>query len=27
LPWLKAEAHDVPLDVILSDEGLAWSAL
>ena len=27
LPWLKAEAHDVPLDVILTDEGLAWSAL
>ena len=26
LPWLNAEAHDVPLDVILSDEGLAWSA-
>ena len=23
----KAEDHDVPLDVILSDEGLAWSAL
>jgi 5-formyltetrahydrofolate cyclo-ligase len=27
LPWLKAEAHDVPLDVILCDEGLAWSAV
>ena len=24
LPWLQAEPHDVPLDVILTDEGLAW---
>lgn len=27
LPWLKAEPHDVPLDAILTDEGLAWSRL
>lgn len=26
VPWLKAEAHDVPLDAILTDEGLAWQA-
>jgi len=25
LPWLKPEAHDVPLDTVLCDEGLAWS--
>ena len=24
LPWLSPEAHDVPLDTVLSDEGLAW---
>ncbi|GMV48395.1 MAG: 5-formyltetrahydrofolate cyclo-ligase [Pseudomonadota bacterium] len=24
VPWLEAEAHDVPLDAILTDEGLAW---
>ncbi len=24
VPWLQAEAHDVPLDAIVSDEGLAW---
>ena len=24
VPWLDAEAHDVPLDTILTDEGLAW---
>ena len=24
LPELQAEAHDVPLDAILSDEGVAW---
>jgi 5-formyltetrahydrofolate cyclo-ligase len=24
VPWLEAEAHDVPLDVMLSDEGVAW---
>ena len=26
LPWLEAEAHDVPLDTVLTDEGLAWQA-
>ncbi len=26
LPWLQAEAHDVPLDTVLTDEGLAWPA-
>ena len=26
LPWLDAEAHDVPLDTVLTDEGLAWQA-
>ncbi|MBI5721815.1 MAG: 5-formyltetrahydrofolate cyclo-ligase [Burkholderiales bacterium] len=24
VPWLDAEAHDVPLDAILTDEGPAW---
>ena len=24
LPWLKAEPHDVPLDVMLTDEGVHW---
>ena len=24
LPWLEAEPHDVPLDTVLTDEGLAW---
>ena len=24
LPWLAAEPHDVPLDAVLTDEGLAW---
>ena len=24
VPWLEAEPHDVPLDAILTDEGLAW---
>ena len=24
LPWLEAEPHDVPLDAVLTDEGLAW---
>jgi 5,10-methenyltetrahydrofolate synthetase len=24
VPWLQAEPHDVPLDAILTDEGLAW---
>jgi 5,10-methenyltetrahydrofolate synthetase len=24
LPWLKAEPHDVPLDAVLTEEGVAW---
>ncbi len=24
VPWLQGEAHDVPLDAILTDEGVAW---
>ena len=24
LPWLQPEPHDVPLDAVLTDEGLAW---
>jgi 5-formyltetrahydrofolate cyclo-ligase len=24
VPWLQAEAHDVPLDAVLTDEGVAW---
>ncbi len=24
VPWLEAEAHDVPLDAMLTDEGLHW---
>jgi 5,10-methenyltetrahydrofolate synthetase len=24
VPWLKAEPHDVPLDAILNEEGVAW---
>ncbi len=24
VPWLEPEPHDVPLDAVLSDEGLAW---
>ena len=24
LPWLAAEPHDVPLDAILNEEGVAW---
>ena len=24
VPWLEAEPHDVPLDAIVNDEGLAW---
>ena len=24
VPWLAAEAHDVPLDAVLTDEGCAW---
>ena len=26
VPWLTAEPHDVPLDAVLSDEGLDWRA-
>lgn len=26
VPWLKAEAHDVPLGAILTDEGVVWDA-
>ena len=26
VPWLAAEAHDVPLDALLTDEGLVWEA-
>ena len=24
VPWLRAEPHDVPLNTVLTDEGLAW---
>ena len=24
VPWLTAEPHDIPLDAVLTDEGLAW---
>jgi 5-formyltetrahydrofolate cyclo-ligase len=26
VPWLDAEPHDVPLDAVLNEEGVAWSA-
>jgi 5,10-methenyltetrahydrofolate synthetase len=26
VPWLKPEPHDVPLDAILNEDGLAWQA-
>jgi 5,10-methenyltetrahydrofolate synthetase len=26
LPWLQAEPHDVPLDAVLTEEGVAWQA-
>ena len=26
LPWLQAEPHDVPLNTVLTDDGLAWPA-
>ena len=26
VPWLVAEPHDVPLDAILTEEGVAWRA-
>lgn len=25
IPWLKGEPHDVPLDAMLTEDGLAWS--
>ncbi len=27
VPWLQAEPHDVPLDAMLTDEGLHWQRL
>jgi 5-formyltetrahydrofolate cyclo-ligase len=24
IPWLEAEPHDVPLDAVLTDEGVVW---
>ena len=24
VPWLEAEAHDVPLDAVLNEDGVAW---
>jgi len=26
LPWLEAEPHDVPLDAVVTEEGVAWDA-
>ena len=26
VPWLEAEPHDVPLDAILNEDGVAWEA-
>jgi 5,10-methenyltetrahydrofolate synthetase len=26
VPWLKAELHDVPLDAVLTEDGVAWAA-
>jgi 5,10-methenyltetrahydrofolate synthetase len=26
LPWLEGEPHDVPLDAILNEDGVAWQA-
>ena len=26
VPWLQAEPHDVPLDAVLNEDGLAWQA-
>jgi len=26
VPWLVAEPHDVPLDAVLTDDGVAWGA-
>lgn len=25
IPWLQGEPHDVPLDAMLTEDGLAWS--
>ena len=27
VPWLEGEAHDVPLDAIVTEDGVAWRAL
>jgi 5-formyltetrahydrofolate cyclo-ligase len=27
LPWLEGEPHDVPLDVILNEDGVAWQGV
>jgi 5-formyltetrahydrofolate cyclo-ligase len=24
IPWLTAEPHDVPLDAMLTEDGVAW---
>jgi 5-formyltetrahydrofolate cyclo-ligase len=24
VPWLEAEPHDVPLDAVLTEDGVAW---
>jgi 5-formyltetrahydrofolate cyclo-ligase len=24
VPWLEGEAHDMPLDVILTEDGVHW---
>ncbi len=26
VPWLQGEAHDVPLDAVLNEDGVAWQA-
>jgi 5,10-methenyltetrahydrofolate synthetase len=26
VPWLQAEAHDVPLDAVLTEDGVAWQS-
>jgi 5-formyltetrahydrofolate cyclo-ligase len=25
IPWLQAEPHDIPLDTILTEDGVVWS--
>ena len=25
IPWLKAEPHDVPLDAMISEDGVIWT--